>query len=213
LRRRKSEAIRKGRELYPQDTELLLREGLLFQEQGRYRQAARSYQAALSAQEPPHFSSLEIGLNGFKTRFNLARVYGLMGNLDAEESEWRKVVAEAPTWRDGWRALLDHLLGRAGGVSPLFGRAEQVTGDRIQGTGVPVGTAVPGVPPTAVPGVPAVAAESTPTRSASKEAPSRDFAAEVEQMANALLAEPRVCGQGYLSLARLALLYFPKSLP
>ncbi|HEV3006232.1 MAG TPA: glycosyltransferase, partial [Pirellulales bacterium] len=121
-----AEAIRKGREQYPQDTELLFREGLLFQEQGRYRQAARSYQAALSTQEPPHFSSLEIGLNGFKTRFNLARVYGLMGNLDAEEAEWRKVVAEAPTWRDGWRALLDHLLGRAGGVSPLFGRAEQV---------------------------------------------------------------------------------------
>jgi tetratricopeptide (TPR) repeat protein len=183
-----AEAIRKGREQYPQDTELLFREGLLFQEQGRNRQAARSYQAALSTQEPPHFSSLEIGLNGFKTRFNLARVYGQMGNLDAEEAEWRKVVAEAPSWRDGWRALMDHLLGRAGGVSPLFGRAEQVTA-------VPVGNAVPGVPLTG---------NAVNPPSAIRNPQSRDFSAEVEQIAHSLLADPRVCGQGYLTLARLA---------
>jgi GT2 family glycosyltransferase/tetratricopeptide (TPR) repeat protein len=168
-----AEAIRQGRELYPNDTELLFREGLYFQNGGCYRQAARSYQAALSTNEPPHFASLEVGLCGFKTRFNLARVYGQMGNLDAEEAEWRKVVAEAPTFRDGWRALMDCLMERhqASGV-----RRKEENG----------GTVHPQVGSTLV------------------DATLRDFAAEAEQLANSLLGDARLCGQGYLTLARLA---------
>jgi glycosyltransferase involved in cell wall biosynthesis len=210
-----AEAIRRGRELYPQDTELLFREGLLFQEQGRFRFAARSYQAALATREAPHFSSLDVGLGGFKTRFNLARLYGQMGNLEAEEVEWRRVVAEAPDWREAWRALMDYLLGRA----------EQGTVFRVQGT---IGNAVPGVP-RAADGAPrgsgSTAVEVDANRQlteAQRQAPGpqrllptndqgqmtkdqrRDFAAEVEQVAHSLLAVPRLCGQGYLTLARLA---------
>jgi GT2 family glycosyltransferase/tetratricopeptide (TPR) repeat protein len=171
-----AEAIRQGRELFPEDVELLFREGLLFQEQGRFRQAARAYKAALASNEAPHFASLDVGLRGFKTRHNLARLYGQMGNLEAEEAEWRKVVAEAPTYREGWRALMDCLMERhQAGERHQAARAQR---QEAQAT-----------------------IDDSPLTTRQ---PPRDFAAELKQMATSLLADRHLCGQGYLTLARLA---------
>ena len=101
-----------GRALFPLDTELRFREGVVLHDLGRLEEAVRAYHAVLEIREERHFSSVDRGLAGFKARQNLAVVLGEMGRFDAAEQQWRAVVSEVPTYRAGWRGLVDSLLHR-----------------------------------------------------------------------------------------------------
>ncbi len=103
---------RAGRSLFPLDSELRFREGVLLHELSRLEEAIRAYHDVIETREERHFSSVDRGLAGFKARQNLAVVYGEMGRLDAAEQEWRAVVSEMPAYRVGWRGLVDILLRR-----------------------------------------------------------------------------------------------------
>jgi tetratricopeptide (TPR) repeat protein len=95
--------------LYPKDPELLFRNGILLHEDGRLRAAELSHLAALANNDALHFSSIDRGIVGFKARHNLAAVYADIGALHKAEAEWRRIVEEVPTYRDGWRGLVDNL--------------------------------------------------------------------------------------------------------
>jgi tetratricopeptide (TPR) repeat protein len=104
------QVCQEGRRHYPEDAELLFREGVLHHHFGRLPEAEQAYYRALQDRDQRHFSSIDRGVVGFKARHNLALVYEDMGELASAEQQWRQVVAEAPTYRLGWRGLGEVLL-------------------------------------------------------------------------------------------------------
>ena len=99
-------------ELFPRDAELTFRHGVLLHESGRLKEAAEAYRAVLANDEERHFSSVDRGLRGYKARRNLAVVLGDLGDSAGAEEQWRRVVAEVPGYRPGWRGLGEALLRR-----------------------------------------------------------------------------------------------------
>jgi GT2 family glycosyltransferase/tetratricopeptide (TPR) repeat protein/2-polyprenyl-3-methyl-5-hydroxy-6-metoxy-1,4-benzoquinol methylase len=105
-----AETLREGLRLFPRDLELRFREGILLQATGRLAQAAAAYERLFREPDERHFSSLDPGMAGFKARQNLAVVYADMGELPRAAEQWRRVVAEVPRYRPGWRGLAETLL-------------------------------------------------------------------------------------------------------
>ena len=99
-----------GRHHYPEDAELLFREGMLHHHYGRLQEAVQSYRCALEDRDQPHFSSMDGNIVGFKGRHNLALVYEDMGEFSRAEGLWRRIITEAPGFRPAWRALGQNLL-------------------------------------------------------------------------------------------------------
>jgi GT2 family glycosyltransferase/2-polyprenyl-3-methyl-5-hydroxy-6-metoxy-1,4-benzoquinol methylase/tetratricopeptide (TPR) repeat protein len=122
------QACRAGRRLYPDDVELLFREGVLCQHFGRWREAERAYLDLLDLSGPQYFASMDRGIRGFKARHNLALVYEALHELEKAESQWREVVAEEPTYRAGWRGLGEVLLRQG-----KLGAAETAVRQMLQG--------------------------------------------------------------------------------
>ena len=60
------EATRRGRALFPRDTELRFREGVLLHELGRLGEARQAYLDAISMGDERHFSSVDRALTGFQ---------------------------------------------------------------------------------------------------------------------------------------------------
>jgi FkbM family methyltransferase len=103
-------ACRKGREVYPQDAELLGQEGLLLNEAGDLAGAEQCYLQLLSDREAPHFASVPVGLNGYLSHHNLAVVY-LKQNRPADaETQWRAAIQENPAFDSAWLGLEDLLV-------------------------------------------------------------------------------------------------------
>ncbi|MFI5461446.1 MAG: glycosyltransferase [Isosphaerales bacterium] len=126
---------RRGRGLFPLDTELLFREGVVLHALGRLDEARQAYQGALTDREERHFASVDRALSGFKARHNLALVLADMGDLAEAERQWREVVREVPRYRPGWRGLGEILL-RGGRFAEVEALAEALLSDgalRIEG--------------------------------------------------------------------------------
>jgi glycosyltransferase involved in cell wall biosynthesis/Flp pilus assembly protein TadD/2-polyprenyl-3-methyl-5-hydroxy-6-metoxy-1,4-benzoquinol methylase len=99
-----------GLVLYPNDKELQFRSAMLHHHFGRLDQAARTYLRVLNDPAERAFSSIDRGLAGFKARHNLAIVYEDAGALDQAEDQWRRITAEQPDYRMGWRGLGEILI-------------------------------------------------------------------------------------------------------
>jgi FkbM family methyltransferase len=99
------EACQSGLRLFPEDMELRFRQGILLHEAGRLGEAIEAYLRVISTREKPHFFSVDVGIQGFKTRHNLALVYQDMGDLQRAEEQWRLIVEENHKYRMGWRGL------------------------------------------------------------------------------------------------------------
>jgi O-antigen biosynthesis protein len=100
----------RGRALFPEDAELRFRQGVLLHDLGRYQEAATAYRDVLNNHEERHFSSVDRGIFGYKTRHNLAIAAAAMDDLTESERQWREVVREVPLYRPGWRGLGEVLL-------------------------------------------------------------------------------------------------------
>ncbi len=96
-----------GRKLFPDDPELLFRHAILAHQQRQLEEAERSYIELLEQHGPRHFSSIDPGILGYKVRHNLAAVYQDMGRPDLAELQWRAVLCEMPSYRLGWRNLVE----------------------------------------------------------------------------------------------------------
>jgi tetratricopeptide (TPR) repeat protein len=99
------QTCQEGLRLLPKDLELHFLEGQLLYAAGRLEEAVRAFENVLHNDEEPHFSSVDTGLKGFKSRHNLALVYQAIRDLARAEEQWRLVVEEAPGFRGGWRGL------------------------------------------------------------------------------------------------------------
>jgi GT2 family glycosyltransferase/tetratricopeptide (TPR) repeat protein/SAM-dependent methyltransferase len=123
------ETCQEGRRRFPADPELRFREAVLLQETGRLREAARAYEDLLRLPDGErYFRSSVRGLDGFMARHNLAIVYTDLGDLATAEAQWRRVVAEVPRYRPGWRGLGDNLL-RQGKLDHALALAERLLGE------------------------------------------------------------------------------------
>ena len=121
------ETLRRGRALFPRDTELRFREGVLLHELGHLHEARQAYLDVLNhGGDERHFSSVDRALTGFKARQNLAVVASDMGDLAEAERQWREVVREVPRYRQGWRGMGETML-RAGRFAELDSMAENLT--------------------------------------------------------------------------------------
>ena len=100
----------RGRELYPKDSELLFREGMLLHDLGRWSESVIAYQGALANDDERHFSSVDQGISGSKARHNLAVVYRDMGRSDLAEIEWRRVLEDGVAFSAAHRELVETLI-------------------------------------------------------------------------------------------------------
>lgn len=95
----------RGLERCPDDTELMFRRAVLYQEAGEPSEAAAIYQRILDGSPERHFSSRDAGLSDIKARHNLALVDEALGRFEAAEAEWRQLIADRPRYRPAWRGL------------------------------------------------------------------------------------------------------------
>jgi tetratricopeptide (TPR) repeat protein len=99
--KRTDDALRictKGRELYPDDSELLFVESLLRREKRDFAGAEQCLKRLLEHREGDHFASVDTGIRGYKARHNLAVLYMDMERLDDAATAWREVLAEEPNF-------------------------------------------------------------------------------------------------------------------
>jgi tetratricopeptide (TPR) repeat protein len=100
------EACCEGLERFPLDDELRFRKGLLLQNASRETEAVEVYQDLLRRRETRHFTSVSSGLDGFKTRHNLALAFESLGSWPQAESQWRAILAEKPNYGPAVQSLL-----------------------------------------------------------------------------------------------------------
>ncbi len=129
------EACRRGQAMFPRDAELRFREGVLLHELGQLEEAKRCYLDVLETQEERYFASVDRGLAGIKARRNLAVIAAEVGDLPEAEGEWRRVVAESPRYRPGWRGIGETLVHR-GLLNEAWSMAARLVDDahlRVEG--------------------------------------------------------------------------------
>ena len=101
------ESCRAGRELYPEDAELLFQEGLILRGLGDWRGAEACLQKLLQRVERDHFASVDPGLRGYKARHNLAVLYQDQGRLEDAKAQWLEVLDERPEFTPAWLGLAE----------------------------------------------------------------------------------------------------------
>ena len=95
---------------FSNDKELLFRQAMLHHHFGRLLDAEQTYLRVINEQTDRHFTSIDVGLCGYKTRHNLAIVYDDMGKLELAEEQWRLIIKEIPTYATAWKCLGETLL-------------------------------------------------------------------------------------------------------
>ena len=99
------ESCRAGREIYPEDAELLFQQGLILRGMGDWKGAEACLLRLLQSREGDHFASVDPGLRGYKARHNLAVLYQDQGRLEEAKAQWRAVTAERPDFIPAWLGL------------------------------------------------------------------------------------------------------------
>lgn len=87
---------RTGRDIYPDDAELLFIEGNLLKENKDVRGAEELMLRLIRGREAEHFGSVDTGLRGYKARHNLACLYFESHRYAEAESQWRAALVDEP---------------------------------------------------------------------------------------------------------------------
>ncbi|WP_298868601.1 glycosyltransferase [uncultured Gimesia sp.] len=95
---------------FPSDKELLFRQAMLHHHFGRLLDAEQTYLRVINEQIDRHFTSIDVGLCGYKTRHNLAIVYDDMKKSEQAEEQWRLIIKEIPTYTTAWKSLGETLI-------------------------------------------------------------------------------------------------------
>jgi tetratricopeptide (TPR) repeat protein len=118
------EACQAGQKYYPQDIELLFNESLIRRAQGDLVGAESCLLRLLGSREEPHFASVEVGLNTFIARHNLAAIYQEQGRSAEAEAQWRMALKEQPSYVPAWVGIAGLHLTRQ-----EFGEIEVIIGN------------------------------------------------------------------------------------
>jgi GT2 family glycosyltransferase len=104
------EVCRTGRALYPRDAELMFWEGVLWREQGSLAPAEACFLEVLRAPVEKRFTSIDAGLQGYRTRHLLAEIYREQGRAPEAEAQWRAAVKDSPGFMPAWLGLAELFL-------------------------------------------------------------------------------------------------------
>jgi FkbM family methyltransferase len=129
------DACQSGLRLHPLDAELRFRKAHLLHQRGRLDEAIEAYHDVLERHEEDHYKSIVAGISGYIARHNLAITYQDRGEPAKAEEQWRRVVAERPAYRLGWRGLAGVLLaqGKQPEATALAGRLLDDSRLRVEG--------------------------------------------------------------------------------
>lgn len=96
-----------GLSVFPQDEELIFHQGSLAMRRSDFAAARRHFESIIHEERERHFTSVDVGILGHKTRHNLALVYMQLGKLDLAMNQWHQITRERPSYRPAWRGLAD----------------------------------------------------------------------------------------------------------
>lgn len=108
-----------GRRLFPDDAELLFREGDYLAEMGDLPAAEQAYRQLLSSDREKYFSSFDRGIVGFRARQRLAEVLSKQGKHDEAAACCREVLSEQPGFLPAQLTLVDSLVAAGQGEEAL----------------------------------------------------------------------------------------------
>ena len=104
------ETVEAGLRVTPDDPELHFHRGHLLTACMRYEEAKSAYQAAISCPIEGHFSSVDMGILGYKTFHNLGGLCQMLRDYPGACGWWSKAVADAPHFLPSALALFDAAL-------------------------------------------------------------------------------------------------------
>lgn len=104
--------LEEGLLLVPEDPELHFHAGNELTAAGRYEEARRHYLQVAEADIGDHFSSVDIGILGYKTYHNLGGLCLLMDDYPAARDWWHKAIEAAPSFLPSAFALFEAALER-----------------------------------------------------------------------------------------------------
>ncbi|MCW5944047.1 MAG: glycosyltransferase [Fimbriimonadaceae bacterium] len=103
--------VEAGLAIVPGDPELLFHKGVLHGHRGEHAQAIASYERVVGADIGGHFSSIDVGILGFKTHLNLANVHMDRGAYAEGKRHFREAIrlhpGFVPAYRQLFRAALE----------------------------------------------------------------------------------------------------------
>ncbi len=99
--------LRQGLTVTPGDPELHFHLGHTLTDSGDLKEAKAHYEQALQSRIEEHFSSVDIGILGFKTYHNLGSVCRLMEDYKGAREWWSKAIEAAPHFLPSILALFD----------------------------------------------------------------------------------------------------------
>lgn len=102
------QTMEEGLAVTPGDPELLFNLGRLHMDRGEYAAARRHYHAVLKADIRNHLSSIDMGILGYKTYFNLAKVELALGDYPAARELLLRSLAEQPQEVSAAAELFEH---------------------------------------------------------------------------------------------------------
>jgi glycosyltransferase involved in cell wall biosynthesis len=122
------EANEAGRAYYPEDAELLLQAGQIYQQVGRWEEARASLERLVLGYDEPHYRCADGGLRTYRGRHELARLLCRLGHLDHGEQILREVTMTYPAYLPAQIHLAEtlHALGRADEARALVERIPEV---------------------------------------------------------------------------------------
>jgi tetratricopeptide (TPR) repeat protein len=91
---------------------LRFQQAVLLKALGRLPEAAHAYEELRVLHTSRHLSSVDRGLQGYRSSHNLAGIYVELGEISKAESLWRQVVEESPWFAPAWHGLANVLLGQ-----------------------------------------------------------------------------------------------------
>lgn len=101
------ETVEAGLNVTPDDPELHFHRGHMLSARGRYEEAKAAYQAAVSCPLDDHFSSVDMGILGYKAFHNLGGLCQILRDYAGAREWWLKAVADAPQFLPSALALFD----------------------------------------------------------------------------------------------------------
>ncbi len=134
-----------GLKVCPNDPELLFHRGLILARLGRPHEAVESYKAVLGQDIGDHFSSVDVGILGYKSHLNIACAYSDIGDYRKAKEHFELAIKGYPAFIESavslfWLAHqygdrrtaeaclrhIEHLEGRSERWTHLFGAYQQI---------------------------------------------------------------------------------------
>ena len=98
-------SCQEGRQICPQDAELLFQEARLLGDLGKPDLAEKCFLELITGTEASHFASVEEGTRGHIARHHLATLYFQQGRFAEAEAQWQAASAAQPHYTAAWLGL------------------------------------------------------------------------------------------------------------